>query len=151
MQWVPRIGLDRLVIGILEDAIDSPRMTESFRDLLLRHRGRTGLSQRDLAARMGVGRRTIQDWEAGSKHPTAERLQRLIAVLLEARALTVGHESDEAHALWAAALKDAARMRTPFDEAWFAALPGARPSTTAGADSARAERAEDWGDAPDVL
>ena len=151
MPWVPRIGLDRLVTGTLEDAIESPRATESFRDLLLRHRGRSGLSQRDLAARLGVGRRTIQDWEAGSKHPTAERLQKLIAVLLEVRALTVGHEADEAHALWAAVLKDAARMRTPFDEAWFAELPGSRPSISGGADSARAERAQDWGDAPEVL
>src|ERR1051326_976480 len=151
MQWVPRIGLDRLVIGILEDAIDSPRMTESFRDLLLRHRGRTGLSQRDLAARMGVGRRTVQDWEAGVKHPTAERLRKLIELLLEAGALSVGREGDEAHLLWAAALKDAPRMRTPFDEMWFAEVLGARPSTRAGVDAPRTERAEDWGDAPDVL
>ena len=40
-------------------------MAESFRGLLLRHRARTGLSQRQLAARMGVGRRTVQDWESG--------------------------------------------------------------------------------------
>jgi WD40 repeat protein/transcriptional regulator with XRE-family HTH domain len=135
----------------LAAAIDSPRTSETFRDLLLRHRGRTGLSQRDLAARTGVGRRTVQDWEAGTKHPTAERLQKLIEVLLEAGALTVGYEADEAHVLWAAALKDAPRMRTPFDEVWFADVLAARQPTRTGADSARPQRAEDWGDAPDVL
>src|ERR1051326_9379438 len=100
MPWVPRIGLDRLVTGTPEDAIESPRTAESFRDLLLRHRGRSGLSQRDLAARLGVGRRTVQDWEAGIKHPTAERLQTLIRVLLEAGALTTDREAEEAHMLW---------------------------------------------------
>src|ERR1051325_9930487 len=138
MPWVPRVGLDRLVIGIPEDAIESPRTSMNFRDLLLRHRGRTGLSQRDLAARMGVGRRTVQDWEAGVKHPTAERLQKLIELLLEAGALTVGREADEAHVLWAAALKDAPRMRTPFDDVWFGELLGERVSTRAGVDSRRA-------------
>jgi DNA-binding transcriptional regulator YiaG len=38
---------------------------ESFRGLVLRHRGRTGLTQRELAARLGVDRRTLQDWEVG--------------------------------------------------------------------------------------
>jgi WD40 repeat protein/transcriptional regulator with XRE-family HTH domain len=135
----------------LEDAIESPRTRESFRDLLLRHRGRTGLSQRDLAARLGVGRRTVQDWEAGSKHPTAERLQKLIKVLLDAGALTVGREADEARVLWAAVLEHAPRMRTPFDEVWFAEVLDARRPTRAASAGARAERAVDWGDAPDVL
>src|SRR5438132_8730272 len=54
---------------------------ESFRGLLLRHRGRTGLIQRDLAARAGVSRGAVQDWEAGLNYPTAERLQVLTQVL----------------------------------------------------------------------
>ena len=32
-------------------------------------------SQRELAAGFGASRRTVQDWEAGVKHPSAERLQ----------------------------------------------------------------------------
>lgn len=39
--------------------------SESFRSLLLRHLGRTGLIQRDLAAQAGVSLRSVQDWEAG--------------------------------------------------------------------------------------
>jgi len=49
--------------------------TESFAGLLLRHRGRTGLTQRDVAARLGTTRRSVQDWESGAYYPSAERLQ----------------------------------------------------------------------------
>ncbi len=90
--------------------------TESFAGLLLRHRGRTGLTQRDLAERLGTTRRSIQDWESGAYYPSAERLQVLIVVLLESGGLTVGREAIEAHDLWAAALRDAPRMHTPLDE-----------------------------------
>jgi hypothetical protein len=70
-----------------------------------------------LAAGLGASRRRVQDWEAGVKHPSPERLQALINVLLEAGGLSVGREAEEAEALWAAVEGDAARMRTPFDRA----------------------------------
>jgi transcriptional regulator with XRE-family HTH domain len=60
------------------------RAAESLRGLLLRYRGRAGLTQRDLVARLGASRRAVQDWEAGIGHPSAQRLQALILVLLEA-------------------------------------------------------------------
>ena len=104
---------------------------ESFRGLLLRYRGRTGLIQRDLAARAGVSRGAVQDWEAGLMHPTAERLEVLIRVLLEAGGLVVGREAGEARALWSAAARESPRMHAPFDEKWFATLlaaPAAPPS-----------------------
>src|SRR5438270_8616057 len=118
---------------------------ESFRDLLLRHRGRTGLIQRDLAARAGVSRGAVQDWEAGLNYPTTERLQALIQVLLEAGGLTLGREAAEARELWAAAEREAPRMHTPFDEAWFATLLAARAAPPS------VERAQDWGEATDTL
>src|SRR5437588_7772881 len=71
--------------------------TESFAGLLLRYRGRTGLTQRDLAARLATNRRSIQDWESGAYYPSAGRLQALIHVLLESGGLTVGCEAVEAH------------------------------------------------------
>ncbi len=49
---------------------------QSFRDLLLRLRGRTGLTQGQLAQRLGVSRRSVQDWEAGVNHPTANACRR---------------------------------------------------------------------------
>jgi hypothetical protein len=42
-------------------------------------------------------------------------------------------------------------MRTPFDEKWFDGLLSARAPTRTSPASARVERAEDWGDAPDVF
>ena len=144
--------------------MDTAQPAESFRGLLLRHRGRTGLIQRDLAARAGASLRSVQDWEAGVTLPSAERLQGLLAALLEAGSLTPGQETSEARELWAAALREAPRMRTPFDEPWFAAVlaahasPSRTPATAAprGTASAEpgtgsAERAQDWGEAPDTV
>src|SRR5690349_17585869 len=102
--------------------MDTSPGAESFRDLLLRHRGRTGLTQLDLAGRVGAGRRTVQDWEAGVNHPSAELLKALIQVLVLADGLTAGREAAEAHELWAAVLRDAPRMHTPLDEQWLASL-----------------------------
>src|SRR6188474_1816923 len=94
----------------------SSNAAESFRGLLLRNRGRTGLIQRELAKRAGVSLRSVQEWEAGDKFPTAERLQALVDVLLDAGGFTKGREEDEARELWTAAERDAPRMHTPFDE-----------------------------------
>src|ERR1700687_611625 len=106
-----------MVIGEPRD-----RETESFAGLLLRHRGRTGLTQRDVAARMGTSERSVQDWEAGVYYPGARNLKALIAVLLEVGGLTVGREVVEGKDLWAAVLREAPRMHTPFDEPWLAEL-----------------------------
>jgi WD40 repeat protein/transcriptional regulator with XRE-family HTH domain len=141
-------------------------MAESFRDLLLRYRARTNLTQRDLAARLGAGRRTVQDWEAGLSHPNTERLQALIRVLFEAGGLTAGREATEAQELWMAVLQETPRMQTPFDPMWLdrllaeRAAPGdaptlpqeaipAAPGVSPAAVSST-ERGQDWGEAPDV-
>src|SRR5215471_14549148 len=135
---------------------------ESFHSLLLRHRGRTGLIQRELAIRAGVSQRSVQDWESGVTVPSAERLRGLLRALLEARGLTPGQELAEAHALWEAAQSEGSRMNTPFDAAFFADLlatdaPPATPEPVrpslvdrdAGSGAGRPVRAQDWGDAPD--
>jgi len=44
---------------------------ESFSGLLLRHRGRTRLTQRQLAERVGVSMRTVQGWETGVMYPSS--------------------------------------------------------------------------------
>ena len=142
----------------------TPQAPESFRGLLLRDRGRTGLTQRDVAARAGVSLRSIQDWEAGVTLPTAERLQRLIQVFLEASGLSRHHEVQEAREFWATAERESARLRASFDDAWFAALLAAHTLTTpvsaaeardqlraAKPCSATPQRALDWGEAPDTV
>src|SRR6516162_5956187 len=143
--------------------MDSSHSTESFRGLLLRYRGRTGLIQRDLAARAGVSLRSLQDWEAGVTLPTAERLQKLIRVFLEAGGLTVDQEADEACELWTAAEQESARMHASFDDTWFAGLLAAHTPPTPASTGAEQihpraaeplrstpDRAQYWGEAPDT-
>ena len=145
-----------------EQAAD--RTEESFQGLLLRHRGRTRLTQRQLAARVGVSRRSVQDWESGLNYPDAQHLQALIVALLEAGGLTAGYETTDAEALWAAALRQTSRMQTPFDLVWWTGLPARRaevtgpeappdqPAVASETPTSRtSERRQDWGEAPDVL
>src|SRR5438309_6492008 len=143
------------------------RKAEPFRSQVLRYRGRTGLTQHDLANRMGASRRTVQDWESGSNYPKAERLKVFILALLEAGGLTVGDEREEAQELWAAVLRDSPRMRSPLDEVWLTrvladraaprqppeVVPDVAPFAIArsAAEREAVERREDWGEAPDVL
>ena len=147
-----------------DTGMDTSNAAESFRGLLLRHRGRTGLLQRELAARVGVSLRSVQDWEAGVKFPSAERLRALIGAFLDAGSLTPGRETALARELWAAAEREAPRMRTPFDAEWFAVLLAvhAAPTSAPGTDAPRtvpgtdlwtgtAARARDWGEAPDTM
>ena len=132
----------------------------------MRLRGRTALTQGHLAGRLGVSRRSVQDWEAGVNHPTAQRLQTLITTLLEAGALTSGREAAEARQLWDAVLSESPRMRLPLDDEWLSILLAARGSEravpeavtkvipampdTAAPEATAVEHAEDWGPAPDV-
>ena len=153
----------KLAAGHREQVRGFVNASESFRSLLLRHRGRTRLTQRELAERAGVSLRSVQDWEAGVKYPRAERLQELIQALLEAGGLSSGREMSEAPELWAAVQREAPRMRTQFDQPWFAELLAARsarntegwPTRLAGVRvsdprSGAVERAQDWGEAPDT-
>jgi WD40 repeat protein/transcriptional regulator with XRE-family HTH domain len=143
--------------------MDGSHEPESFRGLLLRHRGRTGLIQRDLAARVGVSLRAVQDWEAGVSIPTAERLHALTSALLDAGGFTPACERPEAYELWVAAERESPRMREPFDHAWFVGLLAARPSPKSAHGTAAlgiapavepatrtAEGSQDWGEAPDT-
>jgi len=130
------------------------RLSEDFSGLMLRFRGRTGLSQRALAERLGAHVRSVQLWEAGASHPTAQRLQALTEVLLGASGFAAGAEQSEAEALWATAMAESSRLKAPFDAARFARLLAdrtARPSPTAGhMQLARVGAVrQQWGDAPD--
>jgi transcriptional regulator with XRE-family HTH domain len=142
--------------------MDIPHTPEFFRGLVLRHRRRTGLTQREFAARVGVSIQTVQEWEGGLTFPTTPRLQQLVRVVLEAGGLLAGREQHEARQLWTAAAREAPRKHAPFDEAWFVDLLAA--SGAAATDSATQEfhrvRAaqsaprttphQDWGEAPDT-
>ena len=136
---------------------------ESFRGLVLQLRGRTGLTQRELATRIGVNSRSIQGWEVGANYPGVASLKALIAAGLQAGGFTAGRETEEAQALWAAAARDAPRFRMPFDGAWFERLVAGRrepvrddvPSDDAAPMGPRSSTSGparvSWGVAPDVV
>jgi WD40 repeat protein/transcriptional regulator with XRE-family HTH domain len=134
--------------------------SEPFQSLLLRYRGRTGLTQREVAARAGVHVRSVQDWESGTNYPGAPRLQALIGVYMEAGGFTVGREAAEAEALWAAASLESPRLHAPFDREWFEAAQQAKSETAVVADAPLVLstsghpgtwRREERGEAPDIL
>jgi transcriptional regulator with XRE-family HTH domain len=60
---------------------------ESFQGLTLRLRGRTGLTQLDLAARLGKHSHSVQGWESGLHLPSADSLQALLIVYLRSGGL----------------------------------------------------------------
>lgn len=92
----------------------------AFGRQLLALRTQASLTQAELAHRIGVHRRSIQNWETGDAYPQAEKLQRLIVLYLTYGAFTKGHERAEAHALWSQASGDGAKALAQFDELWFA-------------------------------
>src|SRR4051794_31055090 len=101
---------------------------EAFHGLLLRFRGRTALTQRQVATRIGASARSIQAWEAGVSYPGTESLKSLITCFVEGDGFAHGHEAAEAEALWLAVLYESSRHRPPFDTTWFADLLSRQPA-----------------------
>ncbi len=98
----------------------------AFGQMMLTLRTTIGLTQAGLAELLGVSRRAVAEWEAGSSYPKAERLKALIALGVRASAFAAGREAEEIRALW-----KAAHQKVLFDEAWLAALLGRpRPALT---------------------
>ena len=117
-----------------------------------------GLTQEGLADRLGVSRRTVTDWEAGSSYPRVDRLKRFIELTMEEQAFRVGHEAEEARRLW-----KVAHQKVLFDEQWFSSLlsqqqavyhqeiPASVTETSASTETTHPTATEprvDWGDAP---
>ena len=140
-----------------------------LRGQLLLLRGRADLTQRALAALLGISEHAIQQWEAGRGYPSAARLQALIVLYLQRGVFAAGREAEEARALWELLRREASQRTPPFDAAWFAtlrpeaAIPEAAPPAGAAVPAAitlvetAADRREpppqprpDWGEAPDV-
>src|SRR5579864_8648225 len=75
----------------------------AFGQLMLTLRTTIGLTQARLAEQLGVSRRAVAEWEAGSSYPKAERLKQLIILGVRASAFATGREAEEIRALWRAA------------------------------------------------
>jgi WD40 repeat protein/transcriptional regulator with XRE-family HTH domain len=125
---------------------------ETFRSLMLVSRGRTNLTQQQLASRLGVSKRTIQYWETGVSYPAESHLKALIATYLELGAYTAGRELEQARALWESVSLEAPRLAAHFDASWFETQQASRAPHRRAALAVRstAVRREDWGQAPGV-
>src|SRR3974377_1672989 len=72
----------------------------TFGQMMLTLRTHIGLTQAGLADRLGVSRRAVSEWEAGSTYPKAEHLKQLIALGVQQQAFPAGREAEEIRALW---------------------------------------------------
>ena len=89
----------------------------AFGQRILTLRTHIGLTQAGLAELLGVSRRAVAEWEAGSTYPKAEHLKQFIALGVQQQAFPAGREAEEIRTLW-----HAAHQKLLFDEAWLAAV-----------------------------
>src|SRR5436190_7108838 len=75
----------------------------AFGQAMLSLRTAIGLTQNGLAKHLGVSRRAVGEWEAGSSYPKVQHLKELIALGVKQQAFTEGSEAGEIRALWKAA------------------------------------------------
>src|SRR5579884_3087778 len=99
---------------------------------LLRSRPRSAnsgkLKQTELAARVLVDVRAVQQWENGERLPSAENLKKVLRIFLEEGIFLSRREREEARWLWESVRRayhqrpGSTRIYPPFDDAWFEAL-----------------------------
>ena len=97
----------------------------AFGQEMLTLRTSIGLTQAGLADLLGVSRRAVAEWEAGSSYPKAEHLKHLIALGVQQQAFPTGREVEGIRAFW-----KAAHQKVLLDESWLAALLGKQHSPT---------------------
>ncbi len=132
----------------------------AFGQSMLTLRTTLGLTQAELADRLGVSRRAVGEWEGGLSYPKAERLKQIIELAVKQQAFAAGREEEEICAFW-----KAAHQKVPLDEYWLSTLLGRsqphlelvapRPSTPLPAQPTDAAREAlgpriDWGEALDM-
>jgi predicted ATPase/DNA-binding CsgD family transcriptional regulator len=98
----------------------------SFGEAMLALRTKSGLTQAELADLLGISRRAVGAWEAGSSYPKIEQLKKLVALAIERHAFPLGHEAEEVQALW-----QASHQRISLDEAWLNELLRSSPPVDA--------------------
>jgi WD40 repeat protein/transcriptional regulator with XRE-family HTH domain/DNA-binding transcriptional regulator GbsR (MarR family) len=137
----------------------------TFGQTMLSLRTSIGLTQAGLADLLGISRRTVGEWEAGSSYPTAEHLKQLIELGVRQQAFPTGSEGEAIRALW-----QTAHQKILLDEQWLSSLLSRqhsqhlhtarlpietiRPGEPTGARTAAPETVAgprvDWGDALEV-
>ncbi len=66
----------------------------AFGQSMLTLRTKLGLTQAELADRLGVSRRAVGEWELGSSYPKAEHLKALLALAVGQQAFAAGREEE---------------------------------------------------------
>ncbi len=94
----------------------------AFGQAMLGLRTAIGLTQTGLAEYLGISRRAVGEWEAGSSYPKAERLKEFIALAVQHQAFPAGREAEEIRTFW-----KAARQKVLLDEPWLATLLSQQP------------------------
>src|SRR6266851_6244644 len=89
----------------------------AFGQAMLTLRTNIGLTQAGLADLLGVSRRAVGEWEAGSSYPKAHHLQHVMTLAVRASALPPGREAEEIRAFW-----KMAHQKVLLDESWLSAL-----------------------------
>jgi WD40 repeat protein/transcriptional regulator with XRE-family HTH domain len=111
----------------------------TFGQTMLTLRTSIGLTQASLADLLGVSRRAVGEWEAGSTYPQAEHFQHFLELCVQQHVFTPEREEEEIRALW-----KTAHQRVLLDEAWLSTLlarPTAAPAPVEEAGATAAVRA----------
>ena len=105
----------------------------AFGLVMLKLRTSIGLTQVGLADLLGVSRRAVGEWEAGSNYPKAEHLQHFIGLCVQQHVFAPKREEEEIRALW-----KTAHQRVLLDEAWLLAVLTRLPAASASVEEASA-------------
>src|SRR5262245_34382878 len=97
----------------------------AFGQMMLTLRSSIRITQTELADYLGVSRRSVSEWEAGSSYPKPQHGKTLIELAVQRRAFPAGRESEEIRSLWRAS-----RQKMLLDEVWLAGLLSPAPSTS---------------------
>src|SRR5438105_6252033 len=98
----------------------------AFGQLILTLRSAIGLTQAGLSDQLGISKRAVGEWEAGSSYPKATHLKALIALAVKEQVFAAGHEEEEIRALW-----KAAHQKVLLDETWLSVLLSEPPAPSA--------------------
>src|SRR2546425_171231 len=98
----------------------------AFGQLILSLRSAIGLTQAGLSDHLGISKKAVGEWEAGSSYPKATHLKALIALAVKEQVWAFGHEEEEIRALW-----KAAHQKMLLDETWLSVLLSEPPAPSA--------------------
>src|SRR2546421_132707 len=98
----------------------------AFGELILSLRSAIGLTQAGLSDHLGISKKAVGEWEAGSSYPKATHLKALIALAVKEQVWAFGHEEEEIRALW-----KAAHRKVLLDEPWLSVLLSEPPAPSA--------------------